>query len=68
MERVPALVPVVVGVKVTLIEQLAPAASEFPQLSVCAKSPLAVMLEMFNTTLPVLASVKLKGALVTPKV
>ena len=31
-------VPLAVGVKVTLIVQLAPAATELPQLLVCAKS------------------------------
>ena len=33
---VPVRVPVVVGVNVTLMEQLAPAAREAPQLLVCA--------------------------------
>jgi hypothetical protein len=35
-------VPVVVGLKVTLIVQLALAANELPQPLVCAKSPAAV--------------------------
>jgi len=38
--KVPLRVPVAVGVKVTLIVQDAPAATELPQLFVSAKSPL----------------------------
>ena len=40
--NVPLRVPVAVGVKVTLIVQFAPAATEAPQLLVWAKSPLFV--------------------------
>ena len=40
--KVPLRVPVAVGVNVTLIVQLAPAATLVPQLLVCAKSPLLV--------------------------
>ena len=39
---VPVRVPVAVGVNVTLMVQLAPAARLAPQLFVCAKSPLLV--------------------------
>src|ERR1700675_1695881 len=44
MLRVPVRVPVAVGVKVTLTVQLALTARLVPQLLLCAKSPLAVML------------------------
>ena len=58
---VPLRVPVAVGVKVTLIVQLAPAASELPQLSVCAKSPAFVpvtaRLVMLKRALPLLDKV-----------
>lgn len=47
----PARVPVVVGVNVTLIVQLAPAARVAPQF-VAAKSPLDVMLLIFSTAFP----------------
>ena len=40
--KVPLRVPVAVGEKVTLMMQLAPAATLAPQLLVCAKSPLLV--------------------------
>src|SRR5437762_4467646 len=40
--KAPLRVPVAVGVKVTLIVQFAPAASEAAQLLVCPKSPLFV--------------------------
>ena len=40
---VPVLVPFIVGVKVTLLEQLAPGAKLAPQVFVWAKSPLAVI-------------------------
>src|SRR5579863_2873146 len=41
-ETAPVRTPAAVGLKVTVIVQLAPAAIELPQLLVCAKSPLAV--------------------------
>ena len=54
-------VPLAAGVKVTLIVQLAPAATELPQLLVCAKSlgfaPVSARLEMLKAELPVLFSV-----------
>ena len=43
-----------VGVNVTLIEQLAPATSDEPQVLVCAKSPEATMPEIETATSPVL--------------
>ena len=53
----PERVPAAAGVKVTLIEQLAPAASVVPHVFVSAKSPLLVMLAIPITSLPVFESV-----------
>jgi hypothetical protein len=50
--RVPVCVPGAVGLNVTLIVQLAPVLKLLPQLFVCEKSPLAVMLEMVSEALP----------------
>jgi len=47
-----------------LIVQLDPAATEDPQLLVCAKSPLTTMLEMVSGAFPVLNRVNPCGALV----
>jgi hypothetical protein len=44
MVRAPVLLPVAVGVKVTLMAQLAPGAMLGPQEFAWVKSPLAVML------------------------
>jgi hypothetical protein len=60
----PALGPPAVGVKVTLMVQLVPLARLVPQVLVCAKFPLVVMLTMFKTALPVLLRVTFRGALV----
>jgi hypothetical protein len=58
MLRVPLRVPVAVGVKVTVIVQSAPAATELPQLLVSAKSPALVpvtaRLAILKMALPVL--------------
>jgi len=54
MLKEPVRVPVAVGVKVTLTTQLVVLAKVVPQLLVCAKSPLAVMLERLAAALPVL--------------
>jgi hypothetical protein len=59
MVRAPVLVPPAVGLKVTLRVQLLPAATLAPQVFVWEKSPLAVMLVMLRTTLPVFLSVTL---------
>ena len=59
MVKVPFLVPVAVGLKVTLMVQLALAATLEPQVLVWEKSPLTVMLEMLRVALPVLLSVTL---------
>ena len=62
--------PAAEGVKVTLIVQLAPAATLAPQLLVWAKStefaPPSAMLEMLSEALPVLESVTVCAALVEP--
>jgi hypothetical protein len=51
---VPVLAPVAVGVKVTSIVQLAPAATLAPHVLVCAKSPLIPMLPIVSAVLAVL--------------
>ena len=53
-DSVPLRVPICEGVKVTLIVQLAPAATEFPQvlLLVTAKSPVTVILEIESAAVP----------------
>ena len=62
--------PVAEGVKVTLIVQLAPAATLVPQVFVCAKSPLLVpvtaMLVMLSAAVPLFVSVTVCAALVVP--
>ena len=59
MVKAPVLVPVAVGLKVTLSVQLALAARLEPQVLVWEKSPLAVMLVMLRVALPVLLRVTL---------
>jgi hypothetical protein len=68
MLRVPMRVPDAVGVNVTLMVQLAPAATELPQVLVWAKSPLAETPVRFSEALPVFASVTVCAALVVPTV
>jgi hypothetical protein len=55
----PVLIPVAVGSKVTLMVQLALAATLEPQVLVWEKSPLTVILETLRAALPVLLSVTL---------
>jgi hypothetical protein len=65
----PVLVPSWVGVKVAEILQFAPTATVLPQgfvLGFSAKSPLIVMLLMCSVKFPVLVSVTVFAALVTP--
>jgi hypothetical protein len=67
--RFPVRAPTCVGVKVTLIVQFFPAASVLPQgfvLVVRAKSPLVAMLLMFRVAVPLLVSVTVFAAAVTP--
>jgi hypothetical protein len=54
---VPVRVPVVVGVKVTLMVQFAPAAKLAPQALVWLKSPVDAMLLTLSVALPVLVRV-----------
>src|SRR5882762_441666 len=62
--------PAAPGVKVTLMVQLAPAATELPQLSVSAKSPVLVpvmaMLETFSAPAPLLVRVTVCAVAATP--
>jgi hypothetical protein len=63
----PTLEPAVVGVYVTLITQFVVGCSAtFVQLSVSAKSPLAVMLEKVIGTVPSFVAVMGSGLLATP--
>ena len=59
--KVAVLVPLAVGVKVTLIVHWAPVATEVPQLLLCPKSPLLVpvmaMLLMLSVAVPLLERV-----------
>src|SRR5436305_1826137 len=64
--ELPVRVPDAVGVNVTLMLQFPPDASEPPQLSVSAKSPLATMLLMVRVAVPVFDSVTVCAALVVP--
>lgn len=64
--------PVAVGVKVTVIVQLPPAATELPQVLFCPKSPGFVpvnpMLLIVSAAFPVLFKVKVCGLLVVPTI
>src|SRR5713226_4780622 len=68
MLKLPVRVPDAVGVNVTLMLQLAPAATELPQVFVSTKSPLAAILVIVRAALPVLDSVTVCAALVVPVV
>jgi len=68
MVTVPVRVPVVVGVKLTLIVQLAPATTEDPQVLLWAKSPLGMRPLIVSVAFPVLLSVTACAALVVPTV
>jgi hypothetical protein len=59
MVTAPVLVPMAVGLKVTLRVQLAATATLAPQVLVWEKSPLTVMLVMLRTALPVFLRVTL---------
>ena len=60
---VPGWLPVAVGVKVTLMVQLAAGATEVPQVLVWAYCVLAVMLVRFSNAVPVLVRVTVCAAL-----
>jgi len=55
--------PVVVGVNVMLIVQFPPAATEVPQVLLCAYCVLAAMLVILRAAVPVFVSVRLCAAL-----
>ena len=63
---VPVREPPVVGVKVTLIVQLALAATVPPQLLVWTKSPLTAMDEIVSVTVPLFVSVTGCATLLVP--
>jgi hypothetical protein len=63
---VPVSIPVIVGVKVTSMVQLAPAATLLPQVSVSVKSPLAMILVTVSEAAPVLERVTLWALLLVP--
>src|SRR5438105_3735057 len=68
MVRVPVRVPVALGVKVTLMVQLAPAPSDVPQLFPMPKSPVTLT-PLMDMALPVpLESVTVCAGLVVPTV
>lgn len=54
------------GVKVTLMVQLAPTATEAPQVFVTAKGTVVVMLEMVNGPWPELVRLTICAGLVVP--
>ena len=60
---VPPWLPVAVGVNVTLMMQVPPAATEAPQALVSAYGALATMLVTLNAAVPPLVSVMLCAAL-----
>lgn len=62
----PVRLPTTVGLKTTLMVQLAPAATEAPQLLVWLKSPLTVTEEMEREVFPLLVSVTACPALELP--
>jgi len=68
MLRLPVLVPVAFGLKVTEIVQLAPALRLVPQVLVWEKSVKAVMLKIVSETLPVLVSLTVWAALLVPTI
>jgi hypothetical protein len=68
MLTLPLRVPVVLGLKVTLMLQLAPAARVAPQVVVSAKSPLTAILLMVKLDPPVFVRVEDWAALLVPTV
>ena len=62
----PVLIKGAVGAKVILIVHVSPAASEVPQVSVSAKSPLAEMLAMFSGVFLSFVKVVICAALLLP--
>ena len=60
----PDALPAVVGVKVTVIEQIPPAGRDAPQVLVCAKGAVGVMEVRVKGAVPLLVSVTVCAALV----
>jgi hypothetical protein len=65
---VPARLPAAVGVKITEIKQLAPAATLVAQVFVSAKSPEAAIDVIARAEVPELVSIIVCGALAVPSV
>ena len=65
-ETVPLTLPAIVGKRVTLITQFAPAASVAPQVLVSAKFALTAILVMVSVALPEFVSVMGRGWLAVP--
>jgi hypothetical protein len=66
MATVPLRAPAAVGVKVIEMTQLPRAATELPQVLVCAKSPLATILPTLKATEALLLTVTVLAAVVVP--
>jgi hypothetical protein len=64
----PVRAPPAVGLKVTLIVQLAPALTVLPHVLVWEKSPLVVMLDMVSEALPVFVNVTGCALLAVPDI
>jgi len=60
----PTALPPVVGVKVTLMVQIAPAATDEPQVLVCAKGAVAVIEPRLRVAVPLFVTVTVCTALV----
>jgi hypothetical protein len=60
--------PIAVGANVTLMAQLAPAATVAPEVLVWLKFALAATLDVVSVEVPVLVSVTVCGALAVPTV
>jgi hypothetical protein len=72
MVKVAVREPAAIGVKVTLMAQVAPAASDVPQVLVSVKSlllvPVMVTPVMLKDVVPLLLKVVVSGALLVPTV
>ncbi len=62
----PVLRPFLVGLKVVLIVQFPPTATELPQVLLWLKSPLATMPVVLKGAVPVLLSITGRGTLLVP--
>jgi len=64
IDSVPVMLPVVLGVNVTTIEQVAPGASVVPQLLTSAKSPATEMFVRLSVSAPTLVSATIRDGVV----